>query len=232
MIATAPVRMVTNIVKAAWDQITGAASAGSGGGPAPQPGGGAPAANAALARKMMPSWATGIAWTDWNNVAVRESGWDNFAMNAGSGAYGIPQALPYTKMPKPAWPASAGGSSNPGDQISWMVGYVEDRYTNPQGAWAHEEAYGWYGNGGPTSAGWAMVGERGRELVKLPGGATVYPHGNTEGMVAGGGADVHITLELGPNFIQQTGLTPQQLADIRHEVNIRGGNVQTAFGRA
>lgn len=129
-------------------KIAGAKAAASGaGGPAPQPGGGAPASNAALARKMMPSWASGTQWTDWNNVAMAESGWDNFAQNP-SGAYGIPQALPYTKMPKAAWPAAAGGSSDPGSQISWMAGYIQQRYGNPAGAWAHEQKYHWYDQGG------------------------------------------------------------------------------------
>ena len=57
-----------------------------------------------------------------------------------SGAYGIPQALPGSKM------ASAGPDwqSNPATQIRWGLGYIKGLYGSPCGAWAHEEADGWY----------------------------------------------------------------------------------------
>ncbi len=72
----------------------------------------------------------------WN----RESGWNYQAMNASSGAYGIPQALPGNKM------ASAGADwqTNPATQISWGLGYIQGRYGTPCGAWAHSESVGWY----------------------------------------------------------------------------------------
>lgn len=71
---------------------------------------------------------------------IRESGWYTFAENPGSGAYGIPQALPGYKM------ASAGADwrTNPFTQVRWGVGYIDDAYGSPCGAWAHEEADGWY----------------------------------------------------------------------------------------
>lgn len=70
----------------------------------------------------------------------RESGWNTYADNPGSGAYGIPQSLPGSKM------ASAGAdwATNPDTQIRWGVGYVDAEYGSPCGAWAHEEADGWY----------------------------------------------------------------------------------------
>lgn len=69
----------------------------------------------------------------------RESHWNVYASNA-SGAYGIPQALPGSKM------ASAGTDweTNPATQITWGMGYIVDRYSNPCGAWAQSEAAGWY----------------------------------------------------------------------------------------
>ena len=72
----------------------------------------------------------------WN----RESGWNVYAHNASSGAYGIPQSLPGDKM------ASAGAdwATNPATQISWGLGYIADRYGTPCGAWAHSESVGWY----------------------------------------------------------------------------------------
>ena len=71
----------------------------------------------------------------WN----RESSWQYDAENA-SGAYGIPQALPGSKM------ASAGADwqTNPTTQIEWGLGYIKTTYGNPCSAWAFEEANGYY----------------------------------------------------------------------------------------
>jgi hypothetical protein len=71
----------------------------------------------------------------WN----RESGWRYDAENA-SGAYGIPQALPGSKM------ASAGADwqTDPATQIKWGLGYIKAIYGNPCSAWAFEEANGYY----------------------------------------------------------------------------------------
>jgi hypothetical protein len=70
----------------------------------------------------------------------RESGWNSQAYNASSGAYGIPQALPGSKM------ASAGADwqTNAATQIAWGLGYIGGRYGNPCGAWSHSESVGWY----------------------------------------------------------------------------------------
>jgi hypothetical protein len=72
----------------------------------------------------------------WN----RESGWNERASNAGSGAYGIPQALPGSKMASIA----SDWESNPATQIKWGLGYIEGRYSTPCGAWSHSESTGWY----------------------------------------------------------------------------------------
>ena len=71
----------------------------------------------------------------WN----RESGWRYDAENA-SGAYGIPQALPGSKM------ASAGPDweTNPATQIKWGLTYIKGLYGTPCGAWSFEEANGYY----------------------------------------------------------------------------------------
>lgn len=207
------------------------APVGGGGGPAPLPGGGDPAKNAALARKMMPSWGSGVAWTDWNNVAMRESGWSQFAQNSSSGAYGIPQALPYTKMPRAAWPASAGGSSDPGSQISWMVGYIKGRYGNPQGAWAHELSNGWYGSGGATSAGISGINDKGPELVRLPSGSTVVPSGMSQQLMSGMGAPVHVHLDFGSG--SESGLLAYMVKALRKEIRVTtGGDAQAFFRRS
>lgn len=70
----------------------------------------------------------------------RESGWNHTAKNPTSSAYGIPQALPGSKM------ASAGAdwATNPATQIRWGLGYIAGRYGTPCGAWNHSQATGWY----------------------------------------------------------------------------------------
>ena len=120
------------------------------------PGGGSPAANAALARRMMPAWASGAEWAAWNAVAMRESGWSQFAYNP-SGATGIPQALPYTKMPRAAWLPSQGGQANPAAQIAWMISYIQSTYGDPIGAWQHELTHGWYDRGGWLPPGLSLA---------------------------------------------------------------------------
>lgn len=70
----------------------------------------------------------------------KESGWNHFALNRSSGAYGIPQSLPGEKM------ASAGAdwATNPATQITWGLGYIEARYGTPCAAWGHSQRKNWY----------------------------------------------------------------------------------------
>jgi hypothetical protein len=83
---------------------------------------------------------TGTQWTCLNNLWTRESNWNYRADNPSSSAYGIPQALPGSKM------ASAGSDwqTNPVTQIEWGLDYIADRYGTPCGAWSHSESTGWY----------------------------------------------------------------------------------------
>jgi hypothetical protein len=75
-----------------------------------------------------------------DSLWTRESGWDRSARNPSSGAYGIPQALPGSKM------ASVGGDwrTNPITQIRWGLQYIEASYGSPCAAWGHSQAQGWY----------------------------------------------------------------------------------------
>ena len=74
------------------------------------------------------------------NLWNRESGWNTHAANPGSGAYGIPQSLPGSKM------ASAGADwqNSYATQIDWGIGYISGSYGSPCGAWGHSNAVGWY----------------------------------------------------------------------------------------
>jgi hypothetical protein len=69
----------------------------------------------------------------------RESGWNVAASNP-DGAYGIPQAMPGSKMAS----AGPGWQTNAATQIRWGLGYIKGLYGSPCGAWSHEQSTGWY----------------------------------------------------------------------------------------
>lgn len=92
----------------------------------------------ALGRQMM--LAAGFGEDQWPclyNLWKEESGWTTTAGNPSSGAYGIPQALPGSKM-GPGWQTDARV------QIDWGLGYIKGRYGTPCGAYAAKKAKGWY----------------------------------------------------------------------------------------
>lgn len=83
-------------------------------------------------------------WSYVSAIINRESKWDPKANNPTSSAYGIPQALPGSKM------RSAGSDwrTNPITQLRWMKSYIKDRYGSAQNAWRIRQTRGWYANGG------------------------------------------------------------------------------------
>ena len=96
-------------------------------------------------RRIARSLLAGYHWAQWqfrylNLLWMRESGWNRFAANPSSGAYGIPQAVPGDKMASagPDWRSSAR------TQIIWGMGYIRECYGTPWRAWQHELADGWY----------------------------------------------------------------------------------------
>jgi hypothetical protein len=99
-----------------------------------------PGSAQAIAYGLLASYGFGTdQWGCLDDLWNQESGWRYNAENA-SGAYGIPQALPGSKM------ASAGPDwqTDPTTQIKWGLGYIKGQYGTPCNAWAHEEADGWY----------------------------------------------------------------------------------------
>jgi hypothetical protein len=96
----------------------------------------------AIAYNMLASfgWDPATYFGCLDDLWEHESGWDYDAENPVSGAYGIPQALPGSKM------ASAGPDwqTDPTTQIRWGLGYIKAIYGNPCNAWAFEEANGYY----------------------------------------------------------------------------------------
>jgi len=79
-------------------------------------------------------------WPALVNLWRGESDWRTTARNPGSGAYGIPQALPGSKMSAagPNWQNSAS------TQIAWGLSYIDGVYGSPGAAWAHSQNQGWY----------------------------------------------------------------------------------------
>jgi len=99
-----------------------------------------PAGNKALGQQMnaLKGWAK--CWPSLLTMWNHESGWRQNADNPGSSAYGIPQALPGSKM------ASAGSDwrTSSATQIAWGLGYIQARYNDPCGAWNWWQAHHWY----------------------------------------------------------------------------------------
>lgn len=95
----------------------------------------------ALGHQMMLAYGFGEdQWPCLYNLWMRESGWRTTAGNPSSGAYGIPQALPASKMGSVA----PDYLTNAATQITWGLGYVKGRYGTPCGAWSSFQAKGWY----------------------------------------------------------------------------------------
>ncbi|MET8449336.1 phage tail tape measure protein [Streptomyces sp. NPDC005209] len=115
---------------------------------------------------------SGPQWAALRNLWMGESNWSETALNKSSGAYGIPQALPASKM------ASAGSDwkTSAGTQIKWGLSYIASRYGNPinaYSAWLSRSPH-WYAQGtGGAARGLAWVGEKGPELVNFKGGEDV-----------------------------------------------------------
>lgn len=121
--------------QATTTSTTTAATAAAPAAPAASPGSAQAWAQTYLASLGMGSDQYSCLVSLWN----RESGWNVHAENP-SGAYGIPQALPGSKMSSagPDW------QDNYETQIKWGMGYITGRYSTPCGAWAHSQSTGWY----------------------------------------------------------------------------------------
>lgn len=94
-----------------------------------------------IARALLPEFGFGPEqFSCLDSIWSQESGWRWNADNPTSSAYGIPQALPGSKM------ASAGPDweTNPATQIRWGLGYIQGRYGSPCSAWGFKQSHGWY----------------------------------------------------------------------------------------
>jgi hypothetical protein len=108
-----------------------------------------PSTAKAWGRQNLNTYGWQSQYSSLDKLWTRESGWRWNALNRGSGAYGIPQSLPASKMRS----AGADYRDNAGTQIKWGLGYIRDRYGSPNNAWAHSQRTGWYDNGGMLQPG-------------------------------------------------------------------------------
>lgn len=142
----------------------------------------------------------------WN----QESGWNAWAVNPSSGAYGIPQSLGH------GHPYNLGDYAN---QVRWGLAYIFSVYGSPAAAWAHEVANNWYGSGGLVGSsfdngGWLMPG------------ATVAINNTGKPERVGGPAQVVLEIRS-----SGTALDNAIVDIVRHAASIHGGgDVQLAFG--
>jgi hypothetical protein len=94
-----------------------------------------------IARAMLSQFGFGSdQFSCLDSLYMSESGWNIHADNPSSSAYGIPQALPGSKM------ASAGSDweNNAATQIRWGLGYIKGSYGTPCGAWSFKQGHNWY----------------------------------------------------------------------------------------
>ncbi|GGT26864.1 transglycosylase SLT domain-containing protein [Streptomyces purpureus] len=89
-----------------------------------------------IARKIVPA----DQFASFSKIVEHESHWKHTATNPSSGAYGLVQALPASKMAT----AGADWKTNPATQIKWGLDYMNDRYGSPNAAWSFWQANGWY----------------------------------------------------------------------------------------
>ena len=155
-------------------------------------------------------WAYGWGPNQMNYLIplwMKESGWNAYAVNPTSGAYGIPQALGH------------GHPYNLGDyqtQIRWGLGYISGRYGSPANAWGHEMAYNWYDDGG-----WLKPGPN------YMWNGTGKPERLINASKFGGVGELTVRADAAGS----TAFEQFMLQAIRNWVRVfGGGNVQDAFG--
>ncbi len=139
----------------------------------------------AYAASLMPQY--GWAQSQMNSLIPlwnRESGWMWNATNPSSGAYGIPQALPGSKMAA----AGADWKTNPKTQVRWGLSYIYERYGAPSLAyamWLTRNPH-WYSKGGPIIADQGAV---------IPPGHLMLNSGNRKELATPEGFPIHLAPE-------------------------------------
>ena len=148
-----------------------------------------------------------------------ESGWNRLADNPSSGAYGIPQALPASKMGAAANPPTSSAAA----QINWGLPYIQAVYGSPAGALQHENAYHWYGNGGVIPEPVTGFGQRSGRVYR-------FGERGPETVVPGGGSD--LAKEIRALRADFNSLTKEHIAVSRAVPRATGEHVGDAIGGA
>lgn len=148
--------------------------------------GGTKAQNKALMQKLAAKygWGSGSQWNALDTLEMHEAGYNQYAQNPYSTAYGIGQFLNST------WAGFGPKTSNPRLQEIYMLEYIKQRYGSPEKAWAqyyqHPGGIGWYSEGGrPPSGSMGIVGDRGPELVDFGVGGGVLSNSKTTDLLNG-----------------------------------------------
>ncbi|WP_344568853.1 transglycosylase SLT domain-containing protein [Streptomyces axinellae] len=157
-------------------------------------------------------------WPPLEKLWQHESGWNYKARNPSSGAYGIPQSLPASKMRS----AGADWRTNPATQIKWGMRYIKSRYGSPASAWARWNARSphWYDAGGWLQPGatMAMNGTGQPEAILT---AAQWRAISTAAASPATGGDLHVQVFVGD----------REITDIaRAEVRRGNGELLTALG--
>lgn len=144
-----------------------------------------PGKSQAWARAELPELGWGSQFGALNNINNHESSWRWYAANP-SGAYGIPQALPGSKMRS----AGADWHDNSFTQLKWQFGYIGDRYGSPNKAWSFWQRHHYYADGGdPPPGTWGTTGENGPELQYFGAPSRVFSNEDSRRLTAAAGGD-------------------------------------------
>lgn len=154
-----PASSISSSIAAGSGSSSGSGGTGSGGGGTGSGGGGGVTTgktaqqNQNTARLLAApyGWGGGDEFNALIKLWNQESGWNNLALNSGSGAFGIAQALGHggngtTGKYGNQYPSLAANNGDPTAQISWGLQYIQQRYGDPIAAWAFETSHvpNWY----------------------------------------------------------------------------------------
>lgn len=166
-------------------------------------------------------WPPNLYWPALDALWTKESGWNAYAVNPSSGAYGIPQSLGH------------GHPYNLGDyiaQILWGFNYIQGTYGNPINAENHESAFNWYDTGGPVRPGVQLIGNgTGRDEYMLnPDASSALLDAIRTGTLSGSNIDAVVSRL--DHLIRVVSSVPAATAGgVAHAVNARQGTqVQAA----
>lgn len=166
----------------------------------------------AYAKKLLGTYGWSGQWGSFNSLEMSEAGWNPKATNPSSGAYGLAQALPAGKY------ASAGSDwkTSGETQLRWMMGYIKDRYGDPNSAWSFHQRNNWYAQGA-----WSIDKDQNATVHQ---GEMIIPAQQAETI-----RQTLLNNTFNPNLTNNSSSTPIQIGDINVNLpNNYTGSVQDA----